>query len=269
MKTIIFDGRAFAEEKREELKIVVAGLKSRGTSPHLASILIGNDEASALYVSLKKKAAEKIGAELDPYYLPESVKLTDVLMLIDSLNTDANVHGIMVQLPIPGELGNHKGEIIGAIDPKKDIDGLREDSHFLHPTSKAVMDILHEAENILRLPLKEQPYKVAVVGSTGMVGTPLVKELKKEGYEVFEINGKTENISSITSKSDIVISSTGVPNLIKPDMVKDGVIAIDVGSPHGDFDPEVEKKSAFFTPVPGGVGPVTIACLLENLIDAC
>ncbi len=266
MKTIIFDGRAFAEEKKEELKIVVAGLKSRGTSPHLASILIGNDEASALYVSLKKKAAEKIGAELDPYYLPESVKLSDVLMLIDSLNTDENVHGIMVQLPIPGELGNHKGEIIGAIDPKKDVDGLREDSHFLHPTSKAATDILYQAEKELKIDKKGV---IAVVGSTGMVGTPLVKELKKEGYKVLEADGKTENLMSITKSADIVISATGVSGLIKPEMVKDGVIVIDVGSPKGDFDAEVEKKAAFFTPVPGGVGPVTIACLLENLIDAC
>lgn len=266
MKTIIFDGRVFAEEKKEELKIVVAGLKSRGVSPHLASILIGNDEASALYVSLKKKAAEKIGAELDPYYLPENVKLSDVLMLIDSLNTDENIHGIMVQLPIPGELGQHKEEIIGAIDPKKDVDGLKDDSHFLHPTSKAATDILHEAEKELKLDGKGT---VAVVGSTGMVGTPLVKELKNEGYKVLEADGKTENISSITKGADIVVSATGAPSLIRQEMVKEGVIVIDIGSPHGDFDPEVEKKAAFFTPVPGGVGPVTIACLLENLIDAC
>ena len=180
MKTIIFDGKAFAETKKEELKIVISGLKSRGIYPHLASILIGNDEASSLYVSLKKKAAEGIGAELDPYFLPESTKLSDVLMLIDSLNKDENVQGIMVQLPIPGELGKHKDEIISAIDSKKDVDGLLENSLFVHPTSKAVIDILHEAEQ----ELKDVKKKVTVVGSTGMVGTPLVKELVRQGWAI-------------------------------------------------------------------------------------
>lgn len=269
MKTIVFDGRAFAEEKKEELKIVVAGLRSRGIMPHLASILVGDDEASALYVNLKKKAVEKIGAEISTYYLPESTKLEEVLMLIDSLNSDKNVHGIMVQLPIPGELGNHKGEIISAIDPIKDVDGLSGDSPFVHPTSKAVVDILHEAENNLRLPLKDTPCKVTVVGATGMVGTPLVKKLKEEGYEVIECDRETKDLAAKTSQADVVISATGIPNLIMENMVKDGAILIDVGSPKGDFSPMVQDKIVFFTPVPGGVGPVTIACLLENLVEAC
>lgn len=269
MKTIVFDGRGFADEKIEELKIISTGLRSRGVLPHLASILIGDDAASRLYVGLKKKAAEKIGAELATYFLLERTKLKDLLILIESLNTDENVHGIMIQLPIPGELGKHKEEIISAIDSSKDVDGLKEDSPYLHPTSKAVMDILHEAENILRLPCKTRSCTVAVVGSTGMVGTPLVKELNKEGYKVLEANIETTNLERITKNADIVVSATGVPGLIKFEMVKNGVIAIDVGSPRGDFDPEVEDAAAFFTPVPGGVGPVTISCLLENLIEAC
>lgn len=266
MKTIVFDGRSFAETKKEELKIVVNGLRSRGTIPHLASILIGNDEASRLYVGLKKKAAEALGAELDPYYLPESVKLEEVLMLIDSLNTDANIQGVMVQLPIPGELGNYKKEILDAIDSKKDVDGLKKDSNFLHPTSKAAIDILHTAEHELKIMKKGI---VAVVGSTGMVGSSLVKELKVEGYEVIECNKKTRDLGKHTVLADIVISATGHPSLIMGDMVKDGVILIDVGSPKADFSPVAQDKSAFFTPVPGGVGPVTIACLLENLVEAC
>ncbi len=266
MKTIVFDGRAFAGEKIEELKIISAGLKSRGIIPHLSSILIGDDEASRLYVSLKKKAAERIGAELDPYFLPEKVDLPTVITLIESLNMDENIHGIMVQLPVPGELGSHKEEIIGAINSGKDVDGLRQDSLFLHPTSKAVMSILHEAES--RLSIKNIK-SVCVVGATGMVGKPLVKELKNEGYKVLEANAKTENLKDLTGIADVVISATGVSGIIKPDMVKSGLIAIDVGSPHGDIDPAVEKKALFFTPVPGGVGPVTISCLLENLIEAC
>jgi methylenetetrahydrofolate dehydrogenase (NADP+)/methenyltetrahydrofolate cyclohydrolase len=128
------------------------------------------------------------------------------------------------------------------------------------------MDILFEARKDVQLSFKNT---VAVVGATGMVGAPLVKELKKEGYRVLEANSKTINLEKLTLKADVVISATGIPNLIKPGMIKDGVIAIDVGSPHGDFDAEVSKKAVFFTPVPGGVGPVTISCLLENLIETC
>ena len=263
----IFDGLAFSVEKIEALKIVTSGLKSRGIIPHLASILIGNDEASRLYVSLKKKAAEKVGAEFDPYFLPKWTKLSDVVSLIESLNIDKNINGIMVQLPIPGNLSKEKEKIINSIDPKKDVDGLRSDSTFLHPTSRAVIDILENA--LLDVEIKNPPVKICVVGATGMVGTPLVKELKKEGYNVTEANAKTVDLSEKTVLADVVISATGVPGIIKTDMVKDGVIIIDVGSPHGDVDGEVEKKSAFFTPVPGGVGPVTVSCLLENLIETC
>lgn len=268
MDTIIFDGRGFAEEKREELKIVVAGLRSRGIIPHLASILIGNDEASRLYVELKKKATEKVGAELNPYFLPEKTELSTILTLINSLNSDENIHGIMVQLPIPGKLGESKDEIIEAIDSKKDVDGLKKDSLFLHPTSKAVIDILDFALSQISQ-LTNQPITICVVGATGMVGTPLVKRLKVDGYKVIGVDSKTENLETATEGADVVVSATGIPGLIKPEMVKEGVVAIDVGSPSGDFAREVQKKAAFFTPVPGGVGPVTIACLLENLIDAC
>lgn len=267
MKATVFDGRAFASEKIEELKIISAGVRSRGVVPHLASILIGDDEASHLYVQLKKKKAEEIGAELDPYFLPEKTELSTVLTLIDTLNSDENVQGIMVQLPIPGELGEHKEEIINKISNEKDIDGLRGDSKFLHPTSKAIMDILAMALSGVKI--EKSAITVCVVGSTGMVGMPLVKELKHEGYKVLEANGKTEDLSSITLKANVLISATGVPGLIKPEMVKKDVIVIDVGSPSGDFNSDVEKKALFFTPVPGGVGPVTIACLLENLVEAC
>ena len=271
MKPIIFNGRDFADEKEEELKIVVSGLRSRGIVPHLASILVGDDEASRLYIGLKKKAVERIGAEHDSYFLPENTKLSDILALIASLNEDKNVQGIMVQMPIPGQLGNHKDEIIKAIDPKKDVDGLRDDSSFLHPTSRAIIDIINEAKRYdnVRPTSKTTSLRVVVVGATGMVGRPLVKELKKEGYEVIGCDSKTMDLKNNTLKGDILVSVTGVPGIIKADMVKRGTIVIDVGSPVGDFDPEVKNKSAFFTPVPGGVGPVTIACLLENLIDAC
>lgn len=261
--TIIFDGREFALAKENKLKGEVVILRSKGTIPHLASIIIGEDPASKLYVGLKKKAAERIGAELDIYYLPEKTETADILHLIDSLNRDQNIHGIMVQLPLPRGLTSKKDQIIDSIDPEKDVDGLRGDSMFLHPTSKAVVDILKDAEE----KFNTKPKVICVVGSTGMVGAPLVKELKNENYTVIEVNATTKDLKSKLSQADVVISATGVHGLIKPNMVKSGVIAIDVGSPVGDFDPSVSGKAKFFTPVPGGVGPITISCLLENLVE--
>jgi methylenetetrahydrofolate dehydrogenase (NADP+)/methenyltetrahydrofolate cyclohydrolase len=250
---IVFDGRAYAAKKEEELKRLGRHLK-------LVSILIGDDPASILYVNLKRKVAEQVGAELEVRRLESEVRNEDLINEIRSLNEDTSVNGIMIQLPLPENLRSRTQEIINQIDPKKDVDGLREDSPYLHPTSKAVVQIIEES--------KRNSGVVCVIGATGMVGKPLVKELRRRGYEVIECNSETENLQQKTLKADIVVSATGVPNLIKANMVKDGAVVIDVGSPKGDIDFEgVSKKVSFITPVPGGVGPVTITCLLENLLD--
>lgn len=262
---IIFDGRDFAAKKEEVLKSRVFGLKTRGVYPKLASIIVGDDPASKLYVGLKKKAANRIGAELDIYFIPEKTKLEDLILLIGTLNTDDTVQGIMIQMPLPGKLNDHRDQVVNLINPEKDVDGLQKDSQFLHPTSKAVIDILIEAEKQLEIKMKT----VCVVGATGMVGAPLTQELKVEGYKVSECDTKTKDLKGLALECDILISATGVPGLIKEDMVKKDAIIIDVGSPKGDVSLGAYDKSAFYTPVPGGVGPVTIACLLENLISAC
>jgi methylenetetrahydrofolate dehydrogenase (NADP+)/methenyltetrahydrofolate cyclohydrolase len=264
-KSIIFDGKAFAAEKEISLGMRVLGLKARGIYPKLASIIVGNNPASELYVNLKKRAAENIGAEVDIYFIKEISKVDDLILLIDTLNVDETVNGIMIQLPLPPAMSKFKDRIIESIDPKKDVDGLRIDSQFLHPTSKAVIDILKFAEK----GLKVQPKTVCVVGATGMVGTPLVKELKTEGYKVIECDTKTTELRGYTLQGDVVISTTGTPGLIKSDMIKKDTIVIDVGSPKGDVETSVSEKASFITPVPGGVGPVTISSLLENLISAC
>ncbi len=267
---IIFDGRAFAAEKEATLLVRVPGLKARGVYPKLASIIVGNDPASTLYVNLKKKAAERIGAEVDIYLIKENSKVEDLLLLIKTLNEDKTVHGIMIQMPLPeGEILNSKSEILKTIKPEKDVDGLRPDSPFLHPTSKAVMEIIDVAKKEVKSIYKVAPCKVVVVGATGMVGKPLVKELKEQKYEVIECNTKTPDLQGATLQGDILVSTTGIQNIIKGNMVKDGAIVIDVGSPKGDVDPSTSLRASFITPVPGGVGPVTITCLLENLISAC
>jgi len=263
---IIFDGRAFASQKESLLKLSVEKLKEKGKIPRLASILVGDNPASKLYVDLKKKAAERIGVELDVYSLGHDSKTDEILKLIGRLNEDQEVHGIMIQLPLPKGLSKDKGRIIDSIDYRKDVDGLRPDSSFLHPTSKAVLEILDRAE----LMLGKKPETVCVIGATGMVGIPLVKELMKKKYHVIECSSETKNLDDKTREADVLVSAIGKSNLLKGYMVKDGAVVIDVGSPKGDVQlNEVVKKVSFITPVPGGVGPVTIACLLENLVEAC
>ena len=263
---IIFDGRAYAAQKESLLKLRVEKLKEKGKTPRLASILVGDNPASRLYVDLKKKAAEQIGVELDVYSLSHNKKTDEILKLIGRLNEDQEVDGMMIQLPLPGGLAKNKGRIISTIDNRKDVDGLRPDSPFLHPTSKAVVEILDRA----KLMLGKKPRTVCVTGATGMVGRPLVTELKKKGYRVIECSSATKNLDEKTREADVLVSAIGKANLLKGDMVKDGAIVIDVGSPKGDVElAGVVKKVSFITPVPGGVGPVTIACLLENLVEAC
>ena len=272
MIPIIFDGRKYADEKESSLAIRVLGLKTRGVYPKLASILIGNNPSGLAYLELKKKAAERIGAEADIYLIKENTNLDDLLLLIKTLNEDETVQGIMIQMPLPDSMKSAEPKILSAILSEKDVDGLNENSDFLHPTSKAILQVVEEAKKAN--PFKPESTTVAVVGATGMVGTPLVKELKKEGYKVIECNTKTLDLKSETLKADILVSVTGKAGIITFDMIKKGAVVIDVGYPKGDIDMESfkgkdPKAISFLSPVPGGVGPVTITCLLENLINAC
>ena len=289
--TVYFDGKKFAVEKEEELKIKVAELKKRGITPKLTSIIVGDDQGSVLYQNLKKKAAERVGAILEIKKLRNEVSKNEIIEVICGINADKKVNGIMVQLPLPKSFSKQDKEIIiNAIDKNKDVDGLRIDSPFLHPTSKAVLEVLDYALDIVRLPCKVPPYKVCVVGATGMVGGPLTKELRimnnelrdksihnrRPGeckrprnlqFEILEADSKTQNLSEFTRSADVLISCAGVSEIIKKDMVKDGVILIDVGAPVGDVEKNAYEKASFVSPVPGGIGPVTICCLMENLIS--
>jgi methylenetetrahydrofolate dehydrogenase (NADP+)/methenyltetrahydrofolate cyclohydrolase len=204
---------------------------------------------------------------LDIYFLTEKSTKDIVLTLIDSLNKDETINGVMIQMPLPENLKDNKAELIKSIDQEKDVDGLRENSKFLHPTSRAIIEIIDNAKSEINL---KDDLTYVVVGATGMVGAPLSKELKKKGLRVIECDNKTRDLKAQTLKADILVSATGVHDLIREDMVGNGVSIIDVGYPKGDVDFDtVSKKSSFITPVPGGVGPVTITCLLENLVEAC
>ena len=269
MDTIIFNGRSFAVEKEEELKKEASKLKKKGIIPKMASILVGDDPASHLYVSLKKKVAERIGCELEIISFSGSVSMIRIISTVKMLNAKKDVNGIMVQLPLPDNFSDEeRDKIIGSISKEKDIDGLRDESLFITPTVKSVLFALKEAS--YNTALKARPLKVVVVGHSGFEGGKIYKVLNEMGYDVNGADSKTKELRDKTLKADILISATGSPGIIKGSMVREGVIVIDVGAPKGDVvKEEVIGKASFLSPVPGGIGPVTIVSLLENLVISC
>lgn len=263
--TDIFDGKSLAEEKLMQLKPQVDELKKREITPKLVSILIGDDPASILYLNLKKKAAERIGIKVDIVKLEKAIKLTEITRLIASLNKDKSVHGIMIQLPLPDDLKNITDEIISLIDAGKDVDGLSEKSMFLTPVVKAIVEVVRNAS--VYLP-KDREARIVVVGASGFEGKKIFKIFSEMGYKLEGVDSSTKDMKSITINADILISSTGSEGVITKEMVKNEVILIDVGSPKGDIDKEAYDKASYVSPVPGGIGPVTISCLMENLVQA-
>jgi len=301
---IIFDGKSFAKEKEVKLIEEIKRLSEKGIKPKLVSILIGDNPASILYINLKKKAAERIGCALEVVYFPQDTSMIRIIEVINEMNTNQSVHGIMVQLPLPRNFSKEdRDEIINAIAKEKDVDGLREDSSFLTPTVKAVLEVIKEAT--LYLPFQPEAHanglsssgrdrpldeKVVIIGAKGFEGKKIFKVLKEMGYEVEGVDRKTPYRSYLAlpaqsyavdggapsrgdftgqaKNADILISATGSPGIIGKDEVKEGAVVIDVGSPKGDVKTEeIMKKASFISPVPGGLGPVTISCLLENLVD--
>ena len=237
---MVFDGREFAAK-------IEAGLPKIHTK--LVAVLDSTNESGRKYVEIKKKVAGRLGVKLE-IELSNGLTADQLGENIKTWNSDLEVGGVVVQLPHP-----NSDELIAMIDPKKDIDGLREDSPFMPAVVRAVVEILGQS-------FKDRPYKsVVVVGGDGEIGRRLVENLGAEGMN------KKNFAPAKLLEADVVVSATGQAGLIKPEMVKPGVIAIDVGYPRGDFDPGVAQKARFFTPVPGGVGPVTVVMLFANLID--
>jgi methylenetetrahydrofolate dehydrogenase (NADP+)/methenyltetrahydrofolate cyclohydrolase len=218
-------------------------------------------------LSLKKKAAERIGAEVEVVSLNQNLSTEEIKKQIKDLNSNSETYGIMVQLPLPNSYSKgERDEIVNSIAKEKDVDGMREDSPFLTPVVKAVLEVIKEASEFLPV---DREAKVVVVGATGFEGKKIMKILTEMGYQVEGADSKTENLNLKTSGADILISATGQVGLIAGEMMKNGAVVIDVGSPKGDVrTEEVIDKVAYLSPVPGGIGPVTITMLLENLILA-
>ncbi len=264
---IKFDGRKIRDQILADLKIKFAALASR---PTLAVIWIGDDLVSARYVEQKQRAAEFLGVHFDIFKFPASVTNEIVADKIKKLNSDPTVTGVMVQLPIPESL--NQGELISAINPEKDIDALlfclESKCSFRPPVALGIMEALKESGANLKTA------SVAVIGRGFLVGDPLVRILENQTVDVRVADDSTPHLPTLTLDADVIISATGHAGLIKVDMIKPGAVLIDAGTAEvagalkGDIDPACYEKSAFYTPVPGGIGPMTIAVLFKNLLTA-
>lgn len=274
---IIISGKELAQKVRNDLKEDVANLKQKGIQPKLAVIMVGNDSSSAVYVRNKSKACDEIGIGFEEFLLEENTTREELLGVIQKLNERNDIHGILLQSPIPKHLDIR--EAFNTIDYKKDVDGFHPinvgklsigEDCFISCTPAGVMKML-EANNI-----EIEGKRAVVIGRSNIVGKPLVQCLLNKNATVTICHSKTKNIKEITKQADILIAALGKPKFVTADMVKQGAVVIDVGINRneegklvGDVDFEnVEPIASYITPVPGGVGPMTIAMLMNNLVKA-
>lgn len=273
----IIDGKAVSAQIKDELKEKVAILKKEGISVCLAVIQVGNDPASGVYVGNKKKACAYIGIESLAYELPEETTQEELLALIEELNRRKDVDGILVQLPLPAQI--NEDAVIEAIDPAKDVDGFHPQSvgslcigrpGFVSCTPAGIIQILKRSG--IEIAGKE----CVIVGRSNIVGKPMALLLLRENGTVTVTHSKTMNLAEVTKRADILVAAVGKPKFITKDHVKDGAVVIDVGIHRkedgklcGDVDyDEVASIASAITPVPGGVGPMTIAMLMYNCVEA-
>lgn len=261
------DGRQIASGILDSLKPQVEKLKQKGIVPTLAIILIGNDENSKSYIKQKQLKADEIGAQIKLFHF-ESTSEEELLNLIDKLNADVSIHGIIVQRPLPAEFNREKISL--AINPEKDVDGFNPQSSFDAPVAEAVIEIL---KSIGQTNLSNK--KIVVLGKGETAGKPIINLLDKMELDFKVIDRSTENPDEEIRSADIIISAVGKEGVIKPEDLSSNQILIGVGlfpmdgKLKGDYEEaEVENKVAYFTPTLGGVGPINVACLLGNLISA-
>ena len=275
--TQIIDGKKISQEIKDELKEKVAGLKEQGKEVSLAVIQVGNDPASSVYVGNKKKACEYVGIRSLAYELPEETSEEELLALINKLNEDETVNGILVQLPVPEHIDADK--IIRTISPKKDVDGFHPpnvgklvigEEGFVSCTPAGIIELLK------RSGISMEGKNCVVIGRSNIVGKPMALLMLRENATVTIAHSKTKNLKEICKTADILIVAIGKPQFVTADYVKEGAVVIDVGIHRGEnkklcgdvkYD-EVAPIASAITPVPGGVGPMTIVMLMNNCVES-
>lgn len=272
---VIMDGKKLSAEIKLQLKDEVEEIKKRGILPKLAVIMVGEDKASKIYVKNKSIACKEVGLAYEEYVLDENIEEGKLLELIDNLNSRRDIHGILLQSPIPESLDINKA--LKRISPEKDVDGFNPvnvgkltlgQEGFCPCTPMGVIELLKKYN------IEIQGKHAVVIGRSNIVGKPMAELLLNENATVTICHSKTVNLKEFTTKADILISAIGKPKIIKADMVKENSVIIDVGINRmldgkvvGDVDFEdVSKKVSYITPVPGGVGPMTIAMLMKNVV---
>lgn len=278
MPAKIINGKKIAGSILNRVRSKVAGMRKKGIVPRLVVIQVGKDPASTIYVNRKHKTCLELGMESDIKRFPSSMKYEKLLSEIKRLNNDKKVHGILVQLPLPEHLSHKK--VLETVSIAKDVDGLHPYNHgrnllgkegFLPATPRGIITLLQSTKT------KLEGKNAVIIGRSNIVGKPLAIMLLNKGCTITVCHSKTKNLSEFTKDADILVSAVGKAGLIKADMVKKGAIVIDVGINRlddgklvGDVDfTKVSKKAGWITPVPGGVGPMTIASLMENTVKAC
>ena len=273
---VILDGKALAKKQEEKMRAEVENLHQKGIVPALAVILVGDDAPSASYVSMKTKACHRVGIDSVTQTYHKNISQNQLLHAIKTLNEDERIDGILVQLPLPPHINTQA--VLEMIDGSKDVDGFHPYNigrmhaglpSFLSATPMGVMQLLKEYQ------IDVQGKNVAIIGASNIVGKPLAALMLQAGATISLCHIHTKDVSFYTKQADIVCVGVGKPNLITPDMVQEGAIVIDIGINRlengalvGDVAQEVAQKSSYFTPVPGGVGPMTISALLQNTIQA-
>ena len=273
----IIDGKAVSKEVRRKVAAETEELKKKGITPGLAVILVGDDPASHVYVRNKERACEEVGFYSEKYELPETTTQEELNALVDKLNAKKEISGILCQLPLPKHLDDKA--VIDRIDPKKDVDAFHPenvgaimigDYHFLPCTPAGVMELIHSTG------VEIAGKRAVVIGRSNIVGKPMSMLLLHEDATVVMTHSKTKDLADITRTADILVVAIGKAGFVTADMVKEGAVVIDVGMNRNaegklcgdvDFD-EVSKKCSYITPVPGGVGPMTISMLMKNTLTA-
>lgn len=273
----LLSGKAVSARVKEELKKEAAVLTAEGTKPGLAVVIVGDDPASKVYVANKEKACAELDFYSEKHALPADTTEEDLLALIDRLNNDSKIHGILVQLPLPDHLDDKI--IINHILPEKDVDAFHPinvgkimigDFDFVPCTPAGVMELIKESG------VSAEGKECVVIGRSNIVGKPMSMLLLHQNGTVTMCHSRTQNLPEVTRRADILVAAVGIPKFVKADMVKPGAIVIDVGMDRdengklcGDVDfAEVEPIAGAITPVPGGVGPMTIAMLMRNTLTA-